>query len=94
MDHYTLRWPVEFEEYSWEIESKGWFAGLEVVIDGKTLRPVFYDPVRLSQDVAAEVDKDGVFAEQCLIVVKKVTHELMENAIADLARSGALRKFV
>ena len=90
MKKYTLNWPADFDDSSWEIESKGWFVGLEIVVDGRTLRPTFYDPVRLSQDIAEEVSTVGIFSEPSLIVISRVTQELIERAIAYLAKSGGL----
>lgn len=92
MNKYTLKWPADFENYSWQIESKGWFVGLEIIVGEKVLRPTFYDPVRLSQDVAEEITSDGFFTEPCLIVINKVTQESIERAIADLARTGGLER--
>ena len=92
MIEYTLKWPADFENYSWQIESKGWFVGLEIHVGGKTLKPTFYDPVRLSQDIAEEISSGGLFTEPCLIVINKVTQELIERAIADLARTGQLER--
>jgi hypothetical protein len=90
MKQYTLKWPDDFGDYSWEIESKGWFVGLEIVIDGKTLRPTFYDPVRLSQDIAGETSGAGFFFEPFLIVIRQVNRETIERAVADLAKTGGL----
>jgi hypothetical protein len=56
-------WPDDFDDNSWQIESKGRFVGLEIVFSGKTLRPTFYDPARLSQDIAGEFSGDGFFFE-------------------------------
>lgn len=94
MEQYTLKWPEDFEAYSGEIESKGWFVGLEIVIEEKTLRPVFYDPVRLSQDVDEEISTAGFFLEPCLIVVRQVTRETIERTVAELAKSGGFNRFV
>lgn len=94
MKEYKLNWPDDFEDSAWEIESKGWFAGLEVVIDGKTLRPVFYDPVRLSQDINGEISSAGFFFEPFLIVIQKVTRDTIERAVTDLVKSGGLDRFI
>jgi hypothetical protein len=90
MKQYTLKWPSDFEDYSWQLESKGWFGGLEIIIDGRTLKPVFYDLTRLSQEVGDEISRAGFFSEHFLIVISKVTRELMEQAVANLARTGGL----
>ena len=94
MMQYSLIWPDDFDSSSWLIESKGWFVGLEIVVEGKTLRPTFYDPVRLAQDVACEIDHAGVFAERCVVVVARVTRGTIESTIADLAETGELRRLM
>ena len=90
MKQYALKWPSDFEDCAWQLESKGWFEGLEIVVDGRTLKPVFYDSVRLSQEIADEISRTGFFFEHFLIVISKVTKELMEQAVADLAKTGGL----
>jgi hypothetical protein len=92
MVQYTLNWPNDFQDYAWEIESKGWFAGLEIILDGKALKPIFCDAARLSQDVAGELSSSGFFFEPCLVVVERVSRESIEDAIKNLARTGALAR--
>ncbi len=94
MVQYTLKWPDNFENYSWQIESKGWFVGLEINVGGKTLKPTIYDLARLSQDIAGEFSSAGYFFEPFLIVIQQVTRETIERAIADLARTGALERLL
>lgn len=94
MMQYTLKWPHDFEDHSWQIESKGWFVGLEIIVGGKTLTPTFYDPTRLSQDVRSEISSAGFFFEPFLIVIQQVTREGMERAVADLARAGGLERLL
>lgn len=92
MSGYSLKWPPDFDNHAWEIESKGRFAGLEVAVGARIIRPTFYDPVRLAQDVAAEIGNDGIFTEPCLIVIERVTRETIEATVANLAASGALER--
>jgi hypothetical protein len=94
MTPYTLTWPDGFENFSWELESKGWFVGLEIVVEGKTLRPTFYDPVRLAQDIAEDISNSGVFSEPYLIVIERLTPKNIESTIASLAESGELRRLI
>ncbi|MEM7248200.1 MAG: hypothetical protein AAF533_22895 [Acidobacteriota bacterium] len=94
MTPYTLNWPEEFESREWEIESKGWFAGLEIVIDGRCITPVFYDPVRLSQDISDELSRDLVFTETNLIVIERVCRESIVAAVAKLAAAGELTRML
>lgn len=94
MTEYTLKWPDDFENYSWQIESKGWFVGLEIIVGGKTLKPTFYDSSRLSQDIAGEISGAGFFFEPFLIVIRQVNRESMERAVADLAKAGGLERLL
>ena len=94
MKEYTIKWPDDFEDYSWQIESKGWFAGLEIVVDGKTLRPIFYDLARLSQEIAGEISSAGFFFEPFLVVIQRVTRETIESAVAELAKTGGLERLL
>lgn len=90
MERYKLVWPDYFESYAGVIESKGWFADLSIEIDGQTIRPQFYDPTRLKQEISDEVTKNGYFFETHLIVVDRVCRQSIEGAVASLARSGKL----
>ena len=87
-----MTWPPDFESYSWEVESKGRLSELEILSEGKTIRPVFYDPARLAQDVVDEVTRSGVFAEPNLVVIPAVTREIIESTVAVLAESGELKR--
>lgn len=49
MVDYVLKLPVDFDDYAWEVESKGWFGEAVVVAQGKRYKLNFYDPVRLTQ---------------------------------------------
>ncbi len=93
MDQYLLKWPVDFDDYRWELESKGWFVGLEILVNGNEIKPMFYEPERLAQDIAQEMSVCGFFAEPCLIVVSRVTRELIEAAVEKLASTGDLGRF-
>ncbi|MFD0895086.1 hypothetical protein KBB96_00980 [Luteolibacter ambystomatis] len=89
---YTLVWPDGFDEDGCLIESKGWFNGLEIHIGDNRFRPVFYDPVRLSQEISDELLRDGIFSEPGLIVIASVTRMNIEAAIARMAESGELSR--
>jgi hypothetical protein len=60
---------------------------LEIIVDGRTLKPVFYDSVKLSQEIADDISHQDFFSEHFLIVISKVTRELMEQAVAKLAET-------
>jgi hypothetical protein len=94
MEKYSLKWPINFEDYSWELESKGWFCGLEVVIGNEVFKPTFYDPTRLIQDVKEDLANGHPFTLSRLIVIDHVCRELMESVIDKLAKTGELRKLL
>jgi hypothetical protein len=93
-DSYTLRWPEQFDEIEWLIESKGYFEGLEIRISGQILRPTFYDPVRLSQDIASALANERAFTLPFLIVVPDLSVKSMKETVARLAKSGELSRLV
>jgi hypothetical protein len=81
----------EFDDRAaWEIEQKGWLEGATVRLpDGRRISVCFYDPVRLSQELEAEVGRGkAYFAEPGLLVLSKLTRELMESAVRELYVRG------
>ncbi|HEX8157809.1 MAG TPA: hypothetical protein VF526_10535 [Solirubrobacteraceae bacterium] len=88
MTRFQLRLPPYFDDYAAEIEAKGYFADVIVEADGRQYRPVFYDPARLAQEIRDELDREGVFAEDDLVIVDAVTRETIEAAVAKLAGKG------
>lgn len=89
MTDYEIIWPEDFDDYAWLIESKGWLDGVKVRIGERIIEPVFYDSVRLSQDVEAELSSYGYFAESMLIVLDRVTKNGVEKLIRKMVQSGA-----
>jgi hypothetical protein len=87
---YTIIWPPKFEDIAWLIESKGWMDGVEIIVDGKSIHPVFYDPTRPAQDIEMEMANNGFFVEKNLIILPRVTQEAIEKFVALLAGSGKL----
>lgn len=63
---YQIRFPEGFEEYAWQLESKGWCGGIEVLYDKKIYSLTYYDPHRFAQDVADELAQNGFFFGQQL----------------------------
>jgi len=73
-----------------EAESRGYCSDVAAVFeDGKSFELVFYDPVRLSQDLQTlnEQGRTGI-AERGLIVVPLVTKNNMQRAIKEAYESG------
>lgn len=88
MINYKLELPDDFDDYAWEVESKGWFSGATALFGGRRFELVFYDPARLSQDIKDELDEGVAFLERNLLVVKSVDRNHMEKAIEFIARTG------
>jgi len=78
------------ERAAWEIEQKGWLEAVKVRLpDGSQIPICFYDPVRLSQELDGEVSEGrSCFAEPGLIVLPKITQELMNRAVRELHSRG------
>lgn len=88
MIDYKLELPDDFEDYAWEVESKGWFSGAIALLGGSRYKVVFYDPTRLSQDIKDELDESVAFLERNLMIVKTVDRNNMEKAIEFIAKTG------
>ncbi|MEU8358392.1 hypothetical protein AB0C27_20475 [Nonomuraea sp. NPDC048882] len=86
---FSVRWPHYFDEQAPLIEAKGWFSDVLVEREGQYYRPVFYDPVRLGQEIAEEMSNGaGFFREPNLVVVDRVTRDHIEAAISALVDNG------
>ncbi len=85
---YPLNLNDNFE--SFERECKGWLSDVIVNLDdGSRHKLFFYDPVRLTQDLEADVKsgKAGI-TEKNLFVVPKVTEKYIEASIKQAIREG------
>ncbi len=90
----VLELPPDFADYDWEVVAKGCFSGASITVDGQRYRLVFYDTVRLGQEIESELERGGTFFEPNLLVVRSVTRECMEEAVDWLVRSRQLDSFV
>src|SRR5262249_28693999 len=88
MPGYAVEFPEGFDDFAWEVESKGWFQGAIAVVAGRRYSVTFYDPVRLAQDIETELKERALFFERNMIVVPSVTRAHMEAAIEAIARAG------
>lgn len=75
------------DDVSWsETESRGYLP--VTVSDGsREVEVVFYDPVRLAQDVEADVNSSGLFASPPIIVLPSLTRSALEAAARTLVES-------
>jgi hypothetical protein len=94
MDQYRILWPENFEDYAWELEWKGVFAGLELEIEGRIIRPTFFDETRLMQQMSRDLLTNNYFFEPHVIVLERVTRRSIEHVVDQLARSGELSSLV
>ena len=78
---YEVIFPEGFEDYAWEVESKGWLDGIIIKYEGHEYRPVFYDPIRLAQTIADDLSSTGCFLEKNLVVVERINRENLLSAI-------------
>ncbi len=87
----VLLMPEDYDERSaFETPFRGYLEGASVrLTDGSRYAVVFYDPVRLGQDLE-ECVKLGrpFFAEPNLIVLPEITEKAMRAAVEELARQG------
>ena len=68
-----------------EVESKGLFMDVTVEVNEQRFRLTFYDIVRLKQDYESAAENNAsYFLEANLVVIAKVTKELMLKAISDI----------
>jgi hypothetical protein len=88
MIDYKIELPTDFDDYAWEVESKGWLNDIVVSFEGVRYRVVFYDPTRLAQDIDEDLEENAVFLESNILVVKTVNRNYMEKAIEFIAQTG------
>lgn len=91
MTNYKLSFPEGFNDYEWELESKGWFNGALITCQGGNYRLNFFDPVRLIQEIEDELSSASLFIEENLVVVRSVNRDHMEKAVEYLMKSGKYR---
>ena len=86
-----IEYPIKWDEKDiWERPAKGWLDNVKVTtVSGLEHTLIFYDPVRLSQDLEEEVKmgKAGII-EKGLFVIKEVTKENIEKAILQAEQEG------
>lgn len=87
MTDYRLELPNDYDDYAWQIESKGWFNEAFAVINQSRFRIVFYDPIRLAQDIDDAINESEIFFEQNLVVIKCVNKIYMEKAVFSIVES-------
>ncbi len=66
---------------AFETEEKGYLCDVRVTFGQQEMTVDFYDPVRLSQEIAADIERGRSFAVQNLLVIPKVTVDEMKRAV-------------
>ena len=94
MSDFSLIFPEGFGDYAWELEPKGMFNEARLEFQGCRYRLMFYDSVRLGQDIEDELQRGGVFFEPNLVVVPTVTRQNMNKAAAQLVKQARLGSLV
>jgi hypothetical protein len=86
--------PLDFQDYAWEVESKGWFDGAVLFHLNNRYRLTFYDSVRLGQEIGEELRRQPLFIEPNLLVVESVTEAAMRKAVDYAVAAGLVRNLV
>src|SRR5690349_3214757 len=87
----TLSFTCDFDNRTeWEIQQKGWFQhGVARLPDGSSVPVCFWDPVRLIQDLEADLEAGKTcIAEPAMIVIPQVTVRNMQAAVEELYNAG------
>ena len=85
---YEVEYPVDLDEYEWEIEAKGWLPDVVVRSGSRHWKLTAYDPTRLSQDVASELLSSPYVALPNVLVVPRVTRAAITTALDQLASTN------
>lgn len=93
MTTHKLVLPADFQDYAYEVEAKGWFAGASLQYKHRQFPLTFYDPTRLKQTIADELRDSPVFSEPNLLVVASVTESAMRNAVDHAVETGLVEAF-
>jgi hypothetical protein len=94
LDHFTVSFPEGYDDrLAFETPSKGYLRDVIVQLDDGTRYKLFFiDPVRLEQDLQADVgDRREYYAEPGMVVLPEVTAEAIRKAISGLLRDGFFR---
>lgn len=94
MSDVVIQFPAGFDERARsEHEMKGWLAGVTVRLarDGQFVPVTFVDSARLAQELTENSARGKPWVvEPNLIVVERVTEEIMRRAIMDAVAEGAV----
>jgi hypothetical protein len=93
-DRFTISFPEGYDDrLEFETPSKGYLPDVVVQLeDGTRYKLFFIDPMRLEQDLQADVANGReYYAEQGMVVLPEVTTETIRKAVSGLLRDGFFR---
>lgn len=88
--NYTIKYPegyVEDSYFQFEVEAKGYLQNVTLRFLTRDYKLIFYDPVRLEQDILEDLKIKKSFFASNLIVVESVNIEHINNAIIDMIKN-------
>lgn len=77
--------PTDFDDHGWLLESKGCYLDATVRWADRDFTVSFYDPVRLAQEVEADLEASGCAELARVVVVGRLTGDSMKAAARALA---------
>ncbi len=75
-----VKYPSDFNDYAWELSSKGYFE-VRAVVNDKEVNVSFYDSHRFEQDKMIAEELGEELRVENLIIVETVNREQMDIAI-------------
>lgn len=89
--NYIIKYPegyIEDSYFQFEVEAKGYLQNVILRFLNRDYKLIFYDPIRLGQDILEELKIGKSFFASNLIVVESVNIEHINDAIMDMIRNG------
>jgi hypothetical protein len=94
MSSFSFDLPRGFVDDEMLWKAKGYFPGARLTVSGKQYDLMFYDPVRLRQDIESELDHAGLLFEPNPVIIQSVTRANMERGAALLVETGQVASLV
>ncbi len=88
VNSFEIEFPERFDDFAWEVESKGWLS-VVVTIGHRRFSVTVYDPIRLAQEIQDALARSGTFFEHNLLVVPIVTRAHVQAGIARIVSDGS-----
>jgi hypothetical protein len=91
LEHFTISFPEGYDDrIAFETPSKGYLRDVIIHLEDDSHYQLFFiDPVRLQQDLQADVANGReYYAEPGMVVLPEVTTQTIQRAVAGLWREG------